>query len=235
MRDGVVEQALKIIRNRIDQFGVTEPTIQKQGSSQIVVQLPGIQDPQRAKELIGRTAQLEFKLVSSEQPGRRRVESLPGKGDDGGRGTYLVEKRTLLTGDSIVNASVRPGSGMEGMAVDFQFDARGAQVFGDITRAEHRPPACDRSRQPRRIGAGDPRCHHRRTRPDHRQLRRRRSARSSQRAAPRRTARAAQADRGAHGRPVSRQRLHSERQYFVCRRQRARMVSSWRFTIVAAD
>jgi preprotein translocase subunit SecD len=133
MRDSVVEQALKIIRNRIDQFGVTEPTIQKQGSSQIVVQLPGIQDPQRAKELIGRTAQLEFRLVT-EQPGPL-VESLPGKGDGGERGAYLVERRTLLTGDSIVNASVRPGSPIEGVAVDFQFDARGAQVFGDITKA----------------------------------------------------------------------------------------------------
>ena len=68
MRDGVVEQALKIIRNRIDQFGVTEPTIQKQGSSQFVVQLPGIQDPQRAKELIGRTAQLEFRLGRGKAP-----------------------------------------------------------------------------------------------------------------------------------------------------------------------
>jgi preprotein translocase subunit SecD len=133
MQDSVVEQALKIIRNRIDQFGVAEPTIQKQGSSQIVVQLPGIQDPQRAKELIGRTAQLEFRLIA-EQPGPG-VESLPGKGDAGGRDTYLVERRALLTGDSVVNASVRPGSAMEGMAVDFQFDARGGQVFGEVTRA----------------------------------------------------------------------------------------------------
>jgi preprotein translocase subunit SecD len=140
-RDSVVQQALKIIRNRIDQFGVAEPTIQKQGSSQIVVQLPGIQDPQRAKELIGRTAQLEFKLVAqgamagtAEQPGPG-IEVLRGKGETGERGTYLVEKRTLLTGDSVVNAVVRPGSGIEGMAVDFQFDARGAKVFGDITTA----------------------------------------------------------------------------------------------------
>jgi preprotein translocase subunit SecD len=141
MRDSAVEQALKIIRNRIDQFGVAEPTIQKQGSSQIVVQLPGIQDPERAKELIGRTAQLEFKLVAQgglagtpEQPGPG-TEVLRGKGETGERGTYLVEKRTLLTGDSVVHAAVRPGSGIEGMAVDFQFDARGAQVFADITRA----------------------------------------------------------------------------------------------------
>lgn len=133
MRESVVEQALKIIRNRIDQFGVAEPTIQKQGSSQIVVQLPGIQDPQRAKELIGRTAQLEFRLVAN-QPGPS-VEELPGKGESGGRSGYLVGKRALLTGDSIVNASVRPAGGIEGMAVDFQFDARGAQVFGDVTKA----------------------------------------------------------------------------------------------------
>jgi preprotein translocase subunit SecD len=141
MRDNVVQQALKIIRNRIDQFGVAEPTIQKQGSSQIVVQLPGIQDPQRAKELIGRTAQLEFKLVAqgglagtAEQPGPG-IEVLRGKGETGERGTYLVEKRTLLTGDSVVNAVVRPGSRIEGMAVDFEFDARGAKVFGEITSA----------------------------------------------------------------------------------------------------
>jgi preprotein translocase subunit SecD len=120
---------------------VAEPTIQKQGSSQIVVQLPGIQDPQRAKELIGRTAQLEFKLVAREGAGGTPeqpapgVQALPGKGDAGSRSTYLIENRTLLTGDSVVNAAVRPGSGLEGMAVDFQFDARGAQVFGDITRA----------------------------------------------------------------------------------------------------
>jgi preprotein translocase subunit SecD len=133
MQDGAVEQALKIIRNRIDQFGVAEPTIQKQGSRQIVVQLPGIRDPQRAKELIGRTAQLEFRLIAAQAgPG---AESLPGKGEGAERGSYLVEKRTLLTGDAIVNASVRPGSAFEGMAVDFHFDARGAQVFGDITRA----------------------------------------------------------------------------------------------------
>src|SRR5436305_1559302 len=63
LRDNVQEQALKIIRNRIDQFGVSEPTVQAQGSDEIVVQLPGIQDPQRAKELIGRTALLELTLA----------------------------------------------------------------------------------------------------------------------------------------------------------------------------
>jgi preprotein translocase subunit SecD len=141
IRDNVQEQALKIIRNRIDQFGVAEPTVQAQGTEQIVVQLPGIQDPQRAKELIGKTAVLEFKLLAQgpqagtpERPGPG-VQALHGKGESGRRESYLVERRTLMTGDVLTDASVSPGSATEGMAVDFVFDARGAKQFGDLTRA----------------------------------------------------------------------------------------------------
>ncbi|HMK65848.1 MAG TPA: protein translocase subunit SecDF, partial [Thermodesulfobacteriota bacterium] len=64
--ENALSQSLEIIRNRIDQFGVTEPVIIRQGADEIVVQLPGVKDPQRAMDLIGRTAQLEFKLVDSE-------------------------------------------------------------------------------------------------------------------------------------------------------------------------
>ncbi len=141
IRDNVVDQALKIIRNRIDQFGVAEPTVQAQGTDEIVVQLPGIQDPQRAKELIGKTALLEFKLVATgpqagtpEHPGPG-VQVLYGKGDAGGRRAYLVERRTLMTGDVLTDASVRPGTATEGMAVDFVLDARGAKLFGEISSA----------------------------------------------------------------------------------------------------
>ncbi len=66
LQDRTLAQSLEVIRNRIDQFGVTEPVIVRQGSEQIVVQLPGIQDPQRAMDLIGQTAQLEFKLVDEQ-------------------------------------------------------------------------------------------------------------------------------------------------------------------------
>lgn len=139
LHDQVVEQALKIIRNRIDQFGVAEASVQAQGTDEVVVQLPGIQDPQRAKDLIGRTAQLEFRLIaqgpqagSIEQPGPG-VQVLQGKGDGGGRRPYLVERKTLMTGDAISDASVRPGSVTEGMAVDFQLDGRGGKVFGEVT------------------------------------------------------------------------------------------------------
>jgi preprotein translocase subunit SecD len=63
LRDYAVDQSLETIRNRIDQFGVSEPIIQRQGQEDILIQLPGIQDPERAKEIIGKTALLEFKLV----------------------------------------------------------------------------------------------------------------------------------------------------------------------------
>jgi preprotein translocase subunit SecD len=141
IRESAREQALNIIRNRIDQFGVAEPTVQAQGSEEIVVQLPGIQDPQRAKELIGKTALLEFKLLAQgpqagtvEKPGPG-TQALPGKGEGGRRQLYLVERRTLMTGDVLVDASVSPGSATEGMAVEFVLDGRGTKQFAQITSA----------------------------------------------------------------------------------------------------
>src|SRR3989339_1990673 len=65
-RNDAVERAVEIVRNRIDQFGVAEPVIQRQSSDQIVIQLPGVTDSLRAKELLGRTALLEFKLVKDD-------------------------------------------------------------------------------------------------------------------------------------------------------------------------
>ena len=140
IRDSAREQALQIIRNRIDEFGVAEPTVQAQGSSEIVVQLPGIQDPQRAKSLIGRTALLEFKLVAQgdagtvDKPGPG-VQVLYGRGPGGVREPYLVQRRTLMTGDVVTDARLSQGSITEGTAVDFTLDARGTKQFGDITRA----------------------------------------------------------------------------------------------------
>jgi preprotein translocase subunit SecD len=141
VRSGVVDQALQVIRNRIDQFGVSEPTVIAQGSDEIVVQLPGIQDPQRAKDLIGRTAVLEFKLIAQgpqagtlESPGPG-VQVLPGASERGGPGRYLVERRPIMTGDVITDARVQPGGSMEGPTVSFVLDAQGARLFGDATTA----------------------------------------------------------------------------------------------------
>jgi preprotein translocase subunit SecD len=80
LRDYAVDQSLETIRNRIDQFGVSEPIIQRQGQQDILIQLPGIQDPERAKEIIGKTALLEFKLVDDAANVEEAVRSGPPPG-----------------------------------------------------------------------------------------------------------------------------------------------------------
>ena len=135
-----VEQALQIIRNRIDQFGVAEPTIQAQGTDEIVVQLPGIQDPQRAKELIGRTALLEFKLLGAGAAGGHAGEARaghPGALRQGRRRAPAAVPRRAAHAHDRRRAHRRAASARaaatEGMAVDFVLDARGAKQFGEVT------------------------------------------------------------------------------------------------------
>jgi len=87
-RDGAVDQALRTIRNRVDKWGVTEPTIARRGENGVLVQLPGVRDPEQAKELLGRTAQLQFQIVADELAGDvvRSIRPLPEGvtlGDDG--------------------------------------------------------------------------------------------------------------------------------------------------------
>jgi preprotein translocase subunit SecD len=150
IREFAVDQSIETIRNRIDQFGVTEPTIQRQGVNDILVQLPGIQDPQRAKDLIGRTALLEFKLladvpdaqeiIAGKKPLPPGMQILTGMDVDHRTGRtertrYLVQARTLMTGDTIADAVVRPASQMEGPYVAVEFNARGAKQFDDLTAA----------------------------------------------------------------------------------------------------
>jgi preprotein translocase subunit SecD len=77
IKELAVGQALETIRNRIDQFGVSEPDIRRQGERRLLIQLPGIKDTERAKELIGRTAQLEFKLVDDRLPARTALAEGP--------------------------------------------------------------------------------------------------------------------------------------------------------------
>lgn len=95
-QEDAVDRAMEIIRNRVDQFGVAEPVIQKQGDRRIVVQLPGLQDPQRVRELIGKTARLEFRLVKSQQEFLQAmsivdaaVERLQRAGEDFGSGETI--------------------------------------------------------------------------------------------------------------------------------------------------
>jgi preprotein translocase subunit SecD len=149
LRDYAVDQSLETIRNRIDQFGVSEPIIQRQGQQDILIQLPGIQDPERAKEIIGKTALLEFKLVddtanieeavrNGPPPGRQILHGYGGRGE-GGVGAekvaYVVESRTLMTGEYIVDARVRPSSQLQGPYVELMLNSTGARLFEQITGA----------------------------------------------------------------------------------------------------
>jgi preprotein translocase subunit SecD len=149
LRDYAVDQSLETIRNRIDQFGVSEPVIQREGQTDILVQLPGIQDPQRAKEIIGKTALLEFKLVddtanveeavrNGPPPGRQVLYGYGGKGEGGAGGekvAYVLESRTLMTGEYIADARVRPSQQLQGPYVELVLNSSGARLFEQITAA----------------------------------------------------------------------------------------------------
>ncbi|MBI4529830.1 MAG: protein translocase subunit SecD [Deltaproteobacteria bacterium] len=147
IREYALDQSLETIRNRIDQFGVSEPIIQRRGQQDILVQLPGIQDPDRAKEIIGKTALLEFKLLDethnveealrgSPPPGTQILYGYAPKADGGPGGErvpYLLEARTLMTGEYIADARVRPSSGIEGPYVEVILNSSGARLFERIT------------------------------------------------------------------------------------------------------
>ncbi len=141
VRNNAMEQALETIRNRIDQLGVRETTVAKEGQSEILVQLPGIQDPERAKEIIGKTAVLEFKLLDDNHSVEDALREGPPPGDEilyspvgpGGRRPYLVESPVLMTGDVVTDARVRPGGALEGPYVTVDLDRRGAQIFDALT------------------------------------------------------------------------------------------------------
>ncbi len=141
-----VEQALETIRNRIDQFGVSEPDIRIQGEDRILIQLPGLKDPQRAKDLIGRTALLEFKLLDETH---NVDDALKGQVPAGSEVLYeikkdpetqrvtktplLVKKRAAMTGSYITDARVQIDSQYNEPYVSMTFDKKGARLFERIT------------------------------------------------------------------------------------------------------
>ena len=161
IKDSAINQALETIRNRIDQFGVSEPLVQRQGLKQIVVQLPGVKEPKRAKDLIKETALLEFKMLDEDNymkmdfPARvpkekeaetiAKFESKVPEGDqilfervvekETGREfriPFLVKKRVMLTGDVLSDARVSIGQ-FNDPYVSIEFDGKGGREFERIT------------------------------------------------------------------------------------------------------
>ncbi len=151
IRQLAVDQALETIRNRIDQFGVSEPDIRRQGEERILVQLPGIKDVQRAKDLIGQTALLEFKLVDDTiDASRAASEPLPPDRelryqvfqDPQTQRTvktpFVLHKRTLMTGAYLTDAKVQIDSQYNEPYVAINLDRKGARLFADITTAHEK-------------------------------------------------------------------------------------------------
>ncbi|MCS7203127.1 MAG: protein translocase subunit SecD [Thermodesulfovibrio sp.] len=157
-----VDQAIEVIRNRVDQLGVAEPTIHRQGESEIVVQLPGVKDPKKALEVIGKTALLEFKLLDEDTPLWREIPSLIKAGQEEKflkewasrlpegdefvfqrivnketgevfKRPYIVKKETLLTGDLLAEAHVSIDQRFNEPYVSLRFNEAGAKIFEEIT------------------------------------------------------------------------------------------------------
>lgn len=165
IKDDSVDQALETIRNRIDQFGVAEPAIQRQGTDEIVVQLPGVKDPRRAIDLIGKTAQLEFRMLDettplaaelpqsitpeAEEDVKAQFAGRVPEGDElmfmvtkdqtTGEITYktplLVKEKVEVTGDLLSEASVAIDQRFNEPYVSLRFNPAGAKRFEEVTAA----------------------------------------------------------------------------------------------------
>jgi preprotein translocase subunit SecD len=141
-----VEHSLETIRNRVDQFGIAEPEIVPEGDNRILIQLPGIKDPERAKNLIGKTALLEFKIVDDENSLENALRGNIPEGDiiayglhadrtTGERGSspYLLKDKALLTGASLETAKVQIADRFGNPTVSLTFNSQGSDDFERIT------------------------------------------------------------------------------------------------------
>lgn len=147
IQENAIQQSLEVIRNRINELGLSEPTIQAQGDRRILIQLPGVKDIERALALIGKTARLEFKLVNeSMSPATALKQGIPPGSEilyenvvdkKTGKVTekipYLVQKRVLLTGDMLAAAEVRYDQDYNEPYVAITFNSLGASTFFDLT------------------------------------------------------------------------------------------------------
>ncbi len=142
MLEGALSTTLEIIRKRIDELGTREPSIQRQGSNRIVVQLPGVSDPKRAREVIGKTARMTFHLLDTETsveeamkgrlpPGSMLLEGMDA-GPQGQKRLYVVRKKVEVTGEHLVDA--QPSFDQGAPVVSFRFDALGGRIFGKVTQ-----------------------------------------------------------------------------------------------------
>ncbi len=136
---GIVQQSIEVINRRINELGTTEPSIQRQGDDRILVEAPGLGDPERLKSLVGQTAQLTFHLVKSTMT-KEQADSQPTPAgslefpsEENPDTVYVVEDTALMTGEDLVDAQAGFDSRTNEPVVNFRLSASGGRVFGDVT------------------------------------------------------------------------------------------------------
>ncbi|MET0940985.1 MAG: protein translocase subunit SecDF [Mesorhizobium sp.] len=135
-----VTQSIEVIGRRVNELGTTEPIIQRQGVDRILVQVPGLQDPQRLKDILGQTAKLTFQMVDQSMPVQEAIEGRPPAGSsvlysmDDPPVPYLIENRVIVSGENLVDAQATFDQRTSEPVVSFRFDAKGAQRFGQATQ-----------------------------------------------------------------------------------------------------
>ncbi|HEY0438791.1 MAG TPA: protein translocase subunit SecD, partial [Xanthobacteraceae bacterium] len=136
-----VDQSIQIVERRVNELGTVEPLIQRQGADRILVQVPGLQDPQRLKDLLGKTAKLTFRMVDAAttpeqaQRGQLPLESELLKGSQKeGANPYVIEKRIVVSGEDLTDAQPGFDQRTSEPIVTFRFNSRGAQAFARATQ-----------------------------------------------------------------------------------------------------
>ena len=135
-----VEQSIQIIERRVNELGTVEPLIQRQGVDRILVQVPGLQDPTRLKELLGKTAKLDFRMVDTAMPAEQALQSRVPPDDEilysasQPRTPYLVEKRILVSGGDLTDAQPGFDQRTNEPIVSFRFNTAGARKFAQVTQ-----------------------------------------------------------------------------------------------------
>ncbi len=133
-------QSIEVVARRVNELGTTEPLIQRQGKDRILVQVPGLQDPQRLKEILGQTAKLTFQMVDETMSVEDAVNGRPPAGSevlysqDDPPVPYLVESRVIVSGENLVDAQASFDQQTSEPLVSFRFDTKGAQRFGQATQ-----------------------------------------------------------------------------------------------------
>jgi SecD/SecF fusion protein len=135
-----VTQSIEVVGKRVNELGTTEPIIQRQGNDRILVQVPGLQDPQRLKEILGKTAKLTFQMVDETVPVQDAINGRPPAGssvlysNDDPPIPYLIEDRILVSGEDLQTAQATFDQRTSEPVVSFSFNGKGAQRFGQATQ-----------------------------------------------------------------------------------------------------